>query len=439
VSTDVSVPPLPKALRIFLGPLTLLERTRGRKRTALIAAYVMGTLLAGLFVWRAASLRDLPDIGDPFDVKQVAHIDLGDSDNAFVLYREATERFKAPSAQVNLNVSDWTKATPEARRSAEDNAAALELVRQASERPKALYHQPGDLVFSTRIDVVQDLRPLCRLALLEGSRRESQGDWDGAWVCYRSVLRTSRHVGSHGVLVQGLIGVALLSMSTERVFAWADNPNVRATALRRALAEVKECEALSTPVSEMIKVEYLSLTKEILTHRRKLLDEVFESDTTWYHHHTLWRDGGLYLRREPERGMRVIPLVFANWLAHCDEPASRRPAFSKTEPRMFVGTESASAGLSPEALERWCRSTSLVGLYLPAVPNVIPAMDRERRTFAALKLTLAEQLYRREHGGYPHNLGELVGPYLDQLPDGFSAGDPPTTAPAQPAESPSKP
>ena len=34
-------------------------------------------------------------------------------------------------------------------------------------------------------------------------------------------------------------------------------------------------------------------------------------------------------------------------------------------------------------------------------------------------MTLAEQLYRREHGGKaPKSTSDLVGPYLKQLPEG---------------------
>ena len=52
------------------------------------------------------------------------------------------------------------------------------------------------------LPVVQDLRTLAHLGALEGSRHEEPGDMDEAWRWYRAILRCSRHVGRHGVLIE---------------------------------------------------------------------------------------------------------------------------------------------------------------------------------------------------------------------------------------------
>jgi hypothetical protein len=77
-------------------------------------------------------------------------------------------------------------------------------------------------------------------------------------------------------------------------------------------------------------------------------------------------------------------------------------------------------------------------MVLPAVHNAMKAVDRERRLWGSLEVTLAEQLYRREHGSAPRTLGELVGPFLDRLPEGYSASDEATT-PGRSASTSSQP
>jgi hypothetical protein len=418
---------LPMPLRVAIAPLTLLERTRGRKRSLLIVAYVVAIGAAGALTWRATSLKGLPNVGDPFDVRKASHVDVLDSDNAFVLYRQAVEKIQPASRDLNkIFTSDWSKATPDLRRCLRDNQAALELFRQGSNRPKALYHQPGSIRFDTSLEVAQQLRILCRLALLEGSRRETEGDMEGAWIWYRAALRGSRLVSSHGPMIQGLIGAALVAQSSQPVMNWASNPRVNAATLRRALADVKACKAMSTPVSEMIQGEYLALMKE-MERPQKLLLQAFEDDTVWYHHHPGWTRAEIFWTREPERSRRVARLVFRNWLTFADEPASRRPAVSKNEPRVF---NRPTAGLTPDAVERWFESATLARLFLPALSHAFTAMDRDRRVMGSLEVALAEQLYRREHGTYPRSLGQLVGRFLDRLPEGYAADDGAITAPA---------
>ena len=48
-----------------------------------------------------------------------------------------------------------------------------------------------------------------------------------------------------------------------------------------------------------------------------------------------------------------------------------------------------------------------------------PNIDRERPRQARLVVHLADQLYRREHGGPPPSPAALVGPYLKGLPEGY--------------------
>lgn len=52
--------------------------------------------------------------------------------------------------------------------------------------------------------------------------------------------------------------------------------------------------------------------------------------------------------------------------------------------------------------------------------------SREQRARASILLELARQLYRRERGAAPTSDRDLVGPYLDRLPDGAVNPGPPS-------------
>ena len=61
-------------------------------------------------------------------------------------------------------------------------------------------------------------------------------------------------------------------------------------------------------------------------------------------------------------------------------------------------------------------SFDLVQLLLPALSQVEEAVDREAARRAALRLTLAAQRYRRQHGDWPAKLEDLVPDFIDTLP-----------------------
>src|SRR5262249_3413552 len=121
--------------------------------------------------------------------------------NAFTLYREAVARYKpltffdtSANLPVDLNTR-WTKAAPDVRHWAENNSEALALYRQGAERPDALDSTVPSVEGYVAFD---SLRPFQRLALLEASRLQEEGNMAGAWEWYRANLRTIHHVGSRG-------------------------------------------------------------------------------------------------------------------------------------------------------------------------------------------------------------------------------------------------
>ncbi len=223
-------------------------------------------LVAGPWAWWATQLWGLPDIGDPFDVAAFETVRVPDDRNAFLVYAEATSlcdrafrsfREAHPDSVGGKMPLEWAKADQPWRDHLADQRANLELWRVGSERPDARHDHAEGLSFHTILDLNQRLKMLARLAILEASRLEAEGDMAGAWGWYRAVFRSSRHNGRHGFLLERAIGAAMHENASEPLTRWAADPRVDAPLLRRALDEFLAIDATSPPLSDALKMEYL--------------------------------------------------------------------------------------------------------------------------------------------------------------------------------------
>ena len=55
-----------------------------------------------------------------------------------------------------------------------------------------------------------------------------------AWSWYKAKLRSSRHVGKRGVMLERFAGAFIHRNATLRIIRWAGDPRVDAALLRRA-------------------------------------------------------------------------------------------------------------------------------------------------------------------------------------------------------------
>ncbi len=350
---------------------------------------------------------------------------------------------KEPDTPANY---DWKTAGPEQRRPGSTGVRTLsESGGEGTERPDASYINPAVLTFETKLDIAQNLRSFGRLALLQGSRLEDQGDFEGALDWYLALLRSTRHCGKRGTMVERLIGIAMHRWASTRLIRWSADPKVDARMLRKALDAAIAADVATPPTSESLKAEYLNLLHTISDPEVMVrLHESVAASNQPAGSPTLsgqggWKSSLIRVRRrainEPERSRRVIRLIFANWLAYCDLPPSRQPpkvtsatGHTLTGPASAILGEFFVAGndaprsaraLPPEKLAQWFGSTMDARMALPAFLAFDKALARERSAQAGLLFNLANALYKREHGQYPEHTEDLVGPYLKALPDGY--------------------
>ena len=225
-------------LTLVSGRLRRGRLTRFRVATAAILSALL--VLAGISIWRMWSLGDLPDIGDPFDVEQARQaIKIPDADNAFEAYAKASlipgdapPEFWAERSNKD-DALRWSTAKPASVAYLEKHRRVLEIWRLGSERSDCLPHQPGELSVATPINFVPESMVHAAMAALEG-RLEDAGKMAEAWDWYRAILRSSRLLGRHGVLVERNFGSYSHELAVRRIVHWASDPRVDARMLSRA-------------------------------------------------------------------------------------------------------------------------------------------------------------------------------------------------------------
>ena len=289
-----------------------------------------------------------------------------------------------------------------------------------------------------------------RLAQLEATRLEQQGAMPEAWDWYKSILRCSRHVARHGLMIERLVGAALFETSCERILHWAADPRVDAALLRRALADVLEADALTPPLSDNMKLEYLICLRDLEELRvmaaelplpggqNGWLEKLAASTGT----KTQMQRARLRITNDVERSRRVLRLLFANWLPQLDKMPAERAPIAIRKPTVIYARDPNSARnapvITPEELESAIGDTLFAQYFLHPLdgwPNGDTpwsgsawegnsTLAREPRRRAVLIVKLAAEVYLREKGNAPANAGALLAGWLKELPRGIKPDDP---------------
>jgi hypothetical protein len=466
-------------LAVLASPFTLVEQSRGRWRTAVLVAYGLLAMVVCTPLVRKARLDQISNLGDPFDVAAFRD---GGSDDAFPLYQQALSRCDALSHQRAVPLSNGALAfqlsagyaTPDVEAGIASRREARDLWLRATARPSLSYHPwdgrgfgaewfDGGMGFdnktgkqlSFRIDSPE--RGLLRgLAEREANRLEEVGDLAAAWTWYNAALRYSRHVGMRTIAADRLQAVTLHRDACERAELWASDDRVDATLLRRALADALAVGAMTPHLSDAIKADYLEAmlllehlpgvivnwvvedyrgsgervaAKTPLPRKRWQFgrgNDGFEGEVDRIPQYlpNLPTRAAYYFNGEPERSKRLVRQVYANWLAHCDEPAHLQPR-TLSDLNLFAATPGSPRMLPAEELARELDRPGPARYVLAPWNDLVKPLQEERSRQAKLVVTLAEELYLREHGKRPASSQELVGPYLSELPAGFAA-EPPT-------------
>ncbi|HEV8003626.1 MAG TPA: hypothetical protein VGP63_27425, partial [Planctomycetaceae bacterium] len=293
----------------------------------ILAKLGMSSAIALLVV---SGVDDVPDVGEPFDVKAFEAYSLPAGKNADSLYllaqrslikldyqraafarSEATEKNARQAALMG-----WGQANEDARKWLDANAKALGAWMSGTARDEAIEVPLAELGFESELPVSNDARTFARLALMKASQLTSEGHTAEAWTWYRATLRNSRHLGMHGGIVARMVGTEVYRLARDPILHWAARSQIRAADLRQALADIVAIDSMTAPPSRTLKLEYLSVRHSIplvLANLRK--EHPFVAVAT--------RESG-----RPEKMLRVANVYFSNWLANAERPRWQRKPMS---------------------------------------------------------------------------------------------------------------
>ncbi len=372
-------------------------------------------LFSAPLVYRSIRLAKVPPADEPFDTKSVLEFVVPDADNAFVEYRVAsTLHVDYVAAPGDSNpprglFEDWEHATTSERKWLDANRPFMALWRKGTAKPDAQYFRASEVTAETLIPAVQKSREFSRLVRLESSRLLVERKTEEAWDWLRASFRMSRQLGRHGPIIERLTGIGVHAQTAEGMVQWANDPQVTANLLRRAMRELSDDQKRTPPLSACLQTEYLSVMA------------TWRSLTFGPANATLNR-----LTGESELNERIFRHVFANWLSQADLPRNQR---TKTLPGLFVFEPApANVKTQPSANEvsGYVHESVMAALLVPSGQGTFTATDREAARDTVLLTVLALELFAREHGHYPEKLDELVPDFLPAVPEDNHA--PPKTA-----------
>ena len=386
--------------------------------------------IRGWFLWH------VPDVAEPFEVDGFYPADLPPSQNAFTYYKESQRRlWSVRDNWVKTHgwqaiPGDWTfprvfveglSVLSETENEwLADQRPTLDEWRRGTELPLAQAFTFAEMSAPpVLLPVHNDRGRFIALARIEALRCEADGDLEGAWGWCRACVRFSRHLNSHGGVVQRLIGSHAHMLATDGVVRWAEHPNVTATQLREALAEIRAEYAKNTPLSEAMKVEYLFSRQTFATSKwTEKHAGVFYTRPAWEERVAVLRRPALWLVGEPDVYLRLRRQILLNQLNEIDKPLAQRPKLVSSAAFLFDPdplVPMKTGQLDPAGIERGLRHSVLrqiVGTFV-TTKSLDDGVWQERARQAGLEALLAVQAFRREKGEFPESLDQLVPEYLE--------------------------
>lgn len=402
------------------SPLMLLFRP-------MVLIPVSLVLLAALapVIYRSTRFTGIPaieEIVQKDDLRQVVK----DEDNAYTFYKSAVAMLPATSLDLGVGMQalrerrSWAAVPGPVKDYLSSTETAMAEWRLGTERDRAVYLDVATASFSSLIPVTQDLRQFARLAVLQSLKDLEEGETGQAWQWLRAMLRSSRHTGQRGFIIERLVGVAIHKMAADALAVWATHEKVTEADLQMALTEIREIDKLTVSHSTALKAEYLTGVNSIS--RSGAFDD-------------LARMGGIgipkqaagaymFINGEPQLSCLLYRHVFANYLSQCDRPRYDRQYVSGRFDLFLPTGKETPKLMAPAKLEAAVDRSILARMLLPAVATCITAFDLERARQTALELAIQMEIFRRRHGTYPAALADLVPELIPEVPRDLMGADP---------------
>ena len=355
--------------------------------------------------------------------------------NAAPLYNKAVEIFeKLPDDTQVLLTKESHEVTSEEkqliRKLLADHNEILELAVAGSQKPYYWQHYEGEDMLSVLMPHLSGFRNVVRALCWRAQLRSEQGRYEDAFADLKTCYRFGRHIkGSNVVLIEQLVGIAIESLTTEKLRSILSEHKIERAILAR----------LQKDFEQMMDGEAFAMGFE--AEKMFVYDEIqrcFTEDRFGGGHLYLSRIGNLsdepggvlsiilQTLSSPEGWARAVKVLFFHpnkqqtreaadrFYAYCDTIAQKTPAQIRAE---GIDTEKETMKI--------IKDNFLLNVLAPALEMACERGYRNKTDVQATVTILALQRYKADKGSYPENLRQLItGGYLTQLPIDLYSGKP---------------
>jgi ABC-type transport system involved in multi-copper enzyme maturation permease subunit len=418
-----SVVPIPLALLLATWLRAggwLLERDTLRAWLGPILA-LMVPAVAVLTAVPAYRVYQIPAVDPGFSPEEFARPATAEERETFQMYYRASLMYvprEAPKRAPDV-ASESAPPESEAERTARDaawikaNQEAIGLMLTASRRPTCDFFDP--LSDPSKAEVLQRCRFLCDALVASAAQLESEGKLDATWERYEAAVRVSLHFRHRGAWMGPGVADRVEGNVYGRLPTWAAQPGQTPQRIEAAIRQLAKLAEHVPSRSEAIKSDYLRTRRVISSGPAAFAQEIDRTRPRFWATLAMQR-----LPWERARALRILNLMTARDLksfSEVESAISREASF--VLPDDFRDDPEWLAMMRPTPLLAALHYWFHYGGRSWACTRDLASIETRRR---AVRLLLALEARKIEHGELPKKLDELTPSYLDRLPaDPYSA------------------
>lgn len=270
---------------------------------------------------------------------------------------------------------------------------------------------------SARLSTIQHYRTLSNALTSRVKRRLNDGHVEEAWNDALAIHRLARMVGRGGMMIEGLVAMALESIAHHVELAFLDRPEIDSKQIQKFFRDINELPPMTKAADLIDGGERLFFLNGILDASRTGVKDA----------------GGLTddERNQLEDYKKVDwdpALRNANrWLDRL-AAALRKPEWAERKKFLDEMDQTLKRGTEPPEVGKVSAAKALSNIYLSMsmapVRGVQRASDRAEQSERNLHVAFALAGYQRDNKSYPKSLDALVPKYLHKLPTDLFTGKP---------------
>ena len=334
----------------------------------------------------------------------------------------------------------WTRDEfPDVAAMLERNSEALDLVVQASQRPR--YYSPliadeeYPMLIGVLLPIEQQQREAVRQLTARAMLRLSEGDAEGAWEDLLTCHRLARRLAESWSIIAGLVSIAIESMTAASDETYLESDVVTAEQARRCLQDLQNLPPLPVMADVVDRGERLMFVDSVTIVMRGGTDALAgligtdlpadESPSTGHSLLNAAVDWDIVLAVGHEHYDEIVAAMRiedyedrAAELQRISDDFHPGSGAAAVQPLIMKSLSGDRDGASREFGEL------LLALLAPAVPQARLAETRGTARYRLVLIGFALTVHQREHGEFPETLDALVPDPLDDLPLDPHTGQP---------------